>query len=163
VGSVIRVLWGPGWTRLASPLADARSTDTTGEWPSPTITASACQGSKEGDRCPSPRSLENAVLQRTMWGPRSAPLGAAMDSSAECGLAPLRVRGLERVALHADLVMLARLSQALARAAGRPARRIESGRHDSQRRHSERRWPAGGPHSASPRDVEPVERTSREC
>jgi hypothetical protein len=86
---------------------------------------------------------------KTMWGPRSAPFGAAMDSSAECGLAPLRVRGLERVALHADLVMLARLSQALARAAGRSARRKESGRHDSQRRHSERRWPAGGPHSAS--------------
>jgi hypothetical protein len=34
----------------------------------------------------------------------------------EYGLAPLRVRGIERVALHADLVMLARLSQALARA-----------------------------------------------
>lgn len=32
------------------------------------------------------------------------------------GLAPLRVRGLERVKLHADLVMLARLSQALVRA-----------------------------------------------
>jgi hypothetical protein len=32
------------------------------------------------------------------------------------GLAPLRIRGLERVTLHADLVMLARLSQALARA-----------------------------------------------
>jgi hypothetical protein len=31
------------------------------------------------------------------------------------GLAPLRVRGLERVQLHADLVMLARLSQALTR------------------------------------------------
>jgi hypothetical protein len=31
------------------------------------------------------------------------------------GLAPLRTRGLERVSLHADLVMLARLSQALAR------------------------------------------------
>jgi IS5 family transposase len=31
------------------------------------------------------------------------------------GLAPLRVRGIERVRLHADLVMLARLSQALAR------------------------------------------------
>jgi hypothetical protein len=30
-------------------------------------------------------------------------------------LAPLRVRGLERVGLHADLVMLARLSQALNR------------------------------------------------
>ena len=32
------------------------------------------------------------------------------------GLAPLRVRGLEKVALHADLTMLARLSQALSRA-----------------------------------------------
>jgi hypothetical protein len=31
------------------------------------------------------------------------------------GLAPLRVRGLERVALHADLTILARLGQALAR------------------------------------------------
>jgi hypothetical protein len=34
----------------------------------------------------------------------------------EYGLTPLRVRGIERVALHVDLVMLARLSQALARA-----------------------------------------------
>jgi hypothetical protein len=33
----------------------------------------------------------------------------------EYGLAPLRVRGLDRVALHADLVMLVRLSQALSR------------------------------------------------
>lgn len=32
------------------------------------------------------------------------------------GLAPLRVRGLERVALHADLTMLARLAQVLSRA-----------------------------------------------
>jgi len=37
----------------------------------------------------------------------------------EYGLAPLR-RGIERVALHADLVMLARLSQALARARAVP-------------------------------------------
>jgi hypothetical protein len=36
------------------------------------------------------------------------------------GLSPLRVRGLERVALHADLVMLARLSQALAQARAVP-------------------------------------------
>jgi len=36
------------------------------------------------------------------------------------GLAPLRVRGLERVQLHADLVMLARLSQALSRARAVP-------------------------------------------
>jgi Transposase DDE domain len=34
----------------------------------------------------------------------------------EYGLMPLRVRGRERVALHADLTMLARLSLALARA-----------------------------------------------
>jgi hypothetical protein len=33
----------------------------------------------------------------------------------EHGLTPLRVRGLERVALHADLTMLARLSLARAR------------------------------------------------
>src|SRR5207302_7529568 len=38
----------------------------------------------------------------------------------EYGLAPLRVRGLERVALHTDLAMLARLSQALARARALP-------------------------------------------
>jgi hypothetical protein len=31
----------------------------------------------------------------------------------EYGLAPLRTRGLDRVRLHADLVMLARLGQAL--------------------------------------------------
>ena len=38
----------------------------------------------------------------------------------EYGLTPLRVRGLERVALHADLTMLARLSLALARARAVP-------------------------------------------
>jgi transposase len=38
----------------------------------------------------------------------------------EYGLAPLRTRGIERVALHADLTMLARLSQALARARAVP-------------------------------------------
>jgi transposase len=38
----------------------------------------------------------------------------------EYGLKPLRVRGLAKVALHADLVMLARLSQALARARAVP-------------------------------------------
>lgn len=36
------------------------------------------------------------------------------------GLAPIRVRGLARVQLHADLTMLARLSQALARARAVP-------------------------------------------
>jgi len=38
----------------------------------------------------------------------------------EYSLAPLRVRGLARVQLHADLTMLARLSQALARARAVP-------------------------------------------
>ena len=38
----------------------------------------------------------------------------------ECGLSPLRVRGLARVQLHADLTMLARLAQALARARAVP-------------------------------------------
>jgi transposase len=38
----------------------------------------------------------------------------------EYGLAPLRVRGIERVALHADLTMLARLSLALSRARAVP-------------------------------------------
>jgi hypothetical protein len=38
----------------------------------------------------------------------------------EYGLSPLRTRGLDRVALHADLTMLARLSQALARARAVP-------------------------------------------
>jgi hypothetical protein len=38
----------------------------------------------------------------------------------EYGLAPLRTRGRDRVALHADLTMLARLSQALARARAVP-------------------------------------------
>jgi hypothetical protein len=36
------------------------------------------------------------------------------------GLAPIRVRGIERVGLHADLTMLARLAQALARARALP-------------------------------------------
>jgi len=155
-GSAIRSLWGRKKCCHNGGMAFA---------PPPTLAAEGCrpEGSAIGIMAPRRGPQEAPSLQgKRSGGPRSAP-GAAMDSSAECGLAPLRVRGLERVALHADLVMLARLSQALARAAGRPARRIESGRHDSQRRHSERRWPAGGPHSASPRDVEPVERTSREC
>jgi hypothetical protein len=36
------------------------------------------------------------------------------------GLAPLRVHGLERVVLHADLTMLAQLAQALSRARAVP-------------------------------------------
>ena len=38
----------------------------------------------------------------------------------EYGLAPLRVGGLQRVQLHAELVMLARLTQRLSRARAVP-------------------------------------------
>ena len=38
----------------------------------------------------------------------------------EWALSPLRVRGVERVALHADLTMLARLACALAKARAVP-------------------------------------------
>jgi hypothetical protein len=44
----------------------------------------------------------------------------ASTNGQEYGLAPLRVRGLEKVALHADLTMLARLSLALAQARAIP-------------------------------------------
>jgi hypothetical protein len=42
------------------------------------------------------------------------------DLKHNYGLAPLRVRGLERVQLHADLTMLGRLGQALLRARAVP-------------------------------------------
>jgi tetrahydromethanopterin S-methyltransferase subunit E len=48
-------------------------------------------------------------------GALAAIAGAAGDLKHNYGLAPLRVRGLERVALHADLTMLARLGQAVVR------------------------------------------------
>jgi hypothetical protein len=51
---------------------------------------------------------------------RAAVERAFGDLKSHYGLTPLRVRGLERVSLHADLVMLARLSQALARARAVP-------------------------------------------
>jgi hypothetical protein len=38
----------------------------------------------------------------------------------EAGLAPLRVRGIDKVALHADLCILTTLAQALARARAVP-------------------------------------------
>ena len=53
-------------------------------------------------------------------GHRACERKTAPDSSTGYGLAPLRVRGIERVALHADLVMLARLASALARARAVP-------------------------------------------
>jgi hypothetical protein len=43
VGSVIHVLWGPGWTRL--PFTAGTSTAITGAWPSPPVSARSGGGS----------------------------------------------------------------------------------------------------------------------
>ena len=57
-----------------------------------------------------PRRLPHPHKQRR--GPSfREPVGSFQEH--DYGLAPLRVRGLERVQLHADLTILARLSQAL--------------------------------------------------
>jgi hypothetical protein len=53
--------------------------------------------------------------------PRERKAGRSAD---EYGLSPLRVRGLARVQLHADLTMLARLSQAPRASASRTARGV---------------------------------------
>ena len=62
---------------------------------------------------PSPR---HAQRFRDLYRGRAAVERAFGDLKNNYRLAPLRVRGSERVALHADLTMLARLGQSLARA-----------------------------------------------
>ena len=57
---------------------------------------------------------------RSLYGGRASVEREFGRLKHEYGLAPLRTRGLGRVALHADLVMLVRLSQALARARAVP-------------------------------------------
>ena len=60
-------------------------------------------------------SEAHTTVPRLVPGPRRFR-ARVRNLKQHYGLAPLRVRGLERVALHADLVMLARLTQALSRA-----------------------------------------------
>jgi hypothetical protein len=55
-----------------------------------------------------------------LYGGRSAVEREFGRLKHEWGLSPLRVRGIEKVQLHADLVMLARLASALARALAVP-------------------------------------------
>jgi hypothetical protein len=62
-----------------------------------------------------PRIPRHTERFRDLYRGRAAVERAFGDLKHNYGLAPLRVRGLARVALHADLVMLARLSQALSR------------------------------------------------
>jgi hypothetical protein len=57
---------------------------------------------------------------RSLYAGRAAVEREFGHLKHDYALAPLRVRGLARVQLHADLTMLARLSQALARARALP-------------------------------------------
>jgi hypothetical protein len=67
-----------------------------------------------------PRIPRHTQRFRDLYRGRAAVERAFGDLKHHYGFAPLRVRGLERVRLHADLVMLARLSQALSRARAVP-------------------------------------------
>ncbi len=63
-----------------------------------------------------PRIARHTQRFRDLYRGRAAVERAFGDLKNNYGLAPLRVRGLERVQLHADLTMLGRLGQALSRA-----------------------------------------------
>jgi hypothetical protein len=63
-----------------------------------------------------PRIPRHTQRWRDLFRTRGAVERAFGDLKLHYGLEPLRVRGRERVALHADLVMLGRLGQALSRA-----------------------------------------------
>jgi len=67
-----------------------------------------------------PRIPRHTQRFRDLYRRRVAVERAFGDLKHGYGLAPLRVRGLAKVQLHADLTMLARLSQALARARAVP-------------------------------------------
>ena len=63
-----------------------------------------------------PRVPRHTQRWRDLYRGRAAVERAFGDLKLHYGLSPLRVRGLAKVALHADLVMLGRLGQALSRA-----------------------------------------------
>lgn len=63
-----------------------------------------------------PRIPRHSQRFKHLYRGRAAVERAFGDLKNHYGLAPLRVRGLARVQLHADLTMLARLAQALSRA-----------------------------------------------
>jgi hypothetical protein len=67
-----------------------------------------------------PRIPRHTQRWRDLYRGRQAVERLFGDCKNHLGLAPLRVRGLQPVQLHADLVMLARLSQALNRARSMP-------------------------------------------
>jgi IS5 family transposase len=63
-----------------------------------------------------PRIPRHTQRFRDLYRGRGSVERAFGDLKHNYGLAPLRVRGLAKVQLHADLVMLARIGQALSRA-----------------------------------------------
>jgi hypothetical protein len=63
-----------------------------------------------------PRIQRHTQRFRHLYRARAAVAREFGRLKHDYGLAPLRVRGLERVRLHADLTMLGRLEQALLRA-----------------------------------------------
>lgn len=63
-----------------------------------------------------PRIPRHTDEWKTLYSRRRAVESAFADLKTHYGLTPLRVRCLERVALHADLTLLARLGLALSRA-----------------------------------------------
>ena len=67
-----------------------------------------------------PRIPRNSQRFKDLYRRRAAVEREFGRLKHDYGLAPLRVRGLERVSLHADLVMLARLAQAIGRARALP-------------------------------------------
>ena len=70
----------------------------------------------EGANRFNPRIQRHTERFKSLYAGRAAVEREYGRLKHDYGLAPLRVRGIERVALHADLVMLARLAQALGRA-----------------------------------------------
>lgn len=67
-----------------------------------------------------PRIARHTQRWRDLYRGRAAVEREFGRLKNDYGLVPLRVRGLEKVALHADLTMLARLGQALSRARAVP-------------------------------------------
>jgi IS5 family transposase len=74
-----------------------------------------------------PRIQRHTQQYRDLYRGRGAVERAFGRLKHDYGLAPLRVRGLERVQLHADLVMLSQLAQALIRTRSAQAALPEAG------------------------------------
>jgi Transposase DDE domain len=98
------------WTFAGADFKNRRT-----KWRCPTGQCQPKSIWQKADRC-GPLVPRGSKRFGTLYAGRTAVEREFGRLKHEYGLAPLRTRGLARVQLHADLVMLARLSQALARA-----------------------------------------------